>query len=72
MSENAAIAASVVVGGERAIGSPGFTPSPVDGFAFGKSEGFGATCDFDWQVVSSSFRFENVGFRCCFDGATPP
>jgi hypothetical protein len=44
---------------------------PLRGGSYNQG-GFGATCDFDWQVVSSSFRFENVGFRCCFDGTTPP
>jgi hypothetical protein len=44
---------------------------PMRGGSYNQG-GFGASCDFDWQVVSSSFRFENVGFRCCFSGASPP
>jgi hypothetical protein len=44
---------------------------PLRGGSYNQS-GFGASCDFDWQVVSPSFRFENVGFRCCFSGAAPP
>jgi hypothetical protein len=44
---------------------------PVRGGSYNQG-GFGASCDFDWQLVSSSFRFENVGFRCCFSGASPP
>ena len=44
---------------------------PLRGGSYNQG-GFGATCDFDWQVVSSTFRFENVGFRCCYSGATPP
>jgi hypothetical protein len=36
------------------------------------NEGFGASCDFDWTVVSATYRLENTGFRCCFTGATPP
>jgi MYXO-CTERM domain-containing protein len=44
---------------------------PVSGGSYNQT-GWGARCGFDWQVVSSSFRFENVGFRCCFSGSTPP
>ncbi len=51
---------------ERASGA-----IPLRGGSYNQG-GFGATCDFDWQVVSGTFRFENVGFRCCFDGAMPP
>ena len=44
---------------------------PLRGGSYNQG-GFGATCNFDWQVVSSTYRFENVGFRCCFSGATAP
>jgi hypothetical protein len=44
---------------------------PLRGGSYNQT-GWGATCDFDWQVVSTTFHFENTGFRCCFSGATPP
>jgi hypothetical protein len=33
---------------------------------------FGTTCDFAFTQVDNQFRFVNVGFRCCFSGATAP
>jgi formylglycine-generating enzyme required for sulfatase activity len=33
---------------------------------------FGTTCQFAFTRVDSQFRFVNVGFRCCYSGATPP
>ncbi len=44
---------------------------PVRGGAY-TSNGWGAQCAYDWSVVGSTFRFENVGFRCCYSGGTPP
>ncbi|MBL8677682.1 MAG: hypothetical protein JNK05_00835 [Myxococcales bacterium] len=33
---------------------------------------FGTSCPFQFTEVDNAFRFVNVGFRCCFTGATPP
>lgn len=44
---------------------------PLRGGAY-SNNGWGAQCTFDWSVVGSAFRFENVGFRCCYSGVTPP
>jgi hypothetical protein len=33
---------------------------------------FGTSCQFAFTRVDNAFRFVNVGFRCCYSGATPP
>jgi formylglycine-generating enzyme required for sulfatase activity len=33
---------------------------------------FGMRCDFGWTVVADDFFLANTGFRCCYDGSSPP
>jgi hypothetical protein len=42
------------------------TSYPLMGGAFNTQSDDGATCDFDFYAVSSSFKFFDTGFRCCF------
>jgi hypothetical protein len=39
---------------------------PLMGGAFNTQAENGAKCDFDFYSVSSSFKFYDTGFRCCF------
>ena len=45
--------------------------NPLRGGAY-TNVGFGTRCDFNFSVADDAFQFPNVGFRCCYSGATPP